>query len=59
MTEPTTERYIPTDQDMRSNAIYPASRVLEEQLKAGINFPDPIRTLLDYADAIYKYTKEG
>jgi hypothetical protein len=53
------EHQPPTDQDLRSAAVYPASRLVEEQIKQGVHFPDPARQIVEYAEVIYIYFKEG
>ncbi len=53
------ERYVPTEQDLRSNAVYPASRLVEEQLKQGVHFPDPAAQVITYAETFYQYVKTG
>ena len=53
------EHQTPTDQDLRSAAVYPASRIVEEQIKQGAHFPDPARQIVEYAEVIHTYIKEG
>lgn len=54
-----TTRYVQTDQDLRSTALYTAERLVTEQIRAGAFSGDPVAKTLEYADTIFKYVKEG
>ena len=54
-----TTRYVPTDQDLRSSAIYTAERLVTERMRQFREPADPIKQTIEYADAIFKYIKEG
>jgi hypothetical protein len=59
MTEPTSERYVPTDADIRTNVLYNATRLVEEQIKLGVTFPNPDKQAVQYAETLYTFIKEG
>ncbi len=53
------ERYVPTEQDLRGNAIFNAERLVTEQMRMGMHFPDPVKQMIEYAEAINAYIKTG
>jgi hypothetical protein len=57
--EPT--RYVPTDQDLRSSAVYTAERLVTAKMQNGAPgaVSNPAALTIAYAETLYTFIKEG